>query len=98
MTTFTEDEKALEKRMDRFDSVVSEYLRKNRRTIEYLAQRAGISPASLWRYRTHVLAFRKAPLDAICICLRLANVSNENLRYILGLPTGKSDDNRIFTE
>ncbi len=89
----TEEEKALEKRMDRFDSVVTEYLRKNRKTIEYLAERIGICPSSLWRYRTKSLAFRKAPFEVICICLRLANVSNENLRYILGLPTGKSDEN-----
>ena len=93
MCNFTEDEKTLEKRMDRFDSVVTEYLRKNRRTVEYLAEKAGICPATLWRYRTHISAFRKAPFEAICICLRLANVSNDNLRFIFGLPTGKSDEN-----
>ena len=91
-TLFQDDEKDLIRRMDRFDSVISEYLRKNRKTVEYLAQKVGISPASLWRYRTQAAAFRKAPLEAICICMRLANVSNENLRYILGLPTGKREE------
>ena len=90
---FSDEEKDLVRRMDRFDSVMSEYLRKNRKTIEYLSRKVGISPSSLWRYRTQAAAFRKAPLDAVCICLRMANVSNENLRYILGLPTGKQDEN-----
>lgn len=81
-----------EKRMDRFDSVISEYLRSRRKTVEYLAEQIGCDPSTLWRYRRKVEYFKKAPLDTIAICLRLANVSNENLRYILGLPTGKQDE------
>lgn len=82
-----------EKRMDRFDSVVCEYCRYYRKSVEYVAQKVGCSTPSLWRYRTQVESFKKAPLDVVCGCLRLANVSNENLRYILGLPTGKADEN-----
>lgn len=79
-----EDEK-IRKRMDRFDSVVHEYLRSNRKTVEELCQKLGCDPSSLWRYRRKIEYFRKAPLDVIATCLRLANVSNDNLRYILGL-------------
>lgn len=96
--TFSEQERELEKarkRMDRFDAVVSEYIRANRKSVEYVAQIAGCDPSSLWRYRRRVEYFRKAPLDIVCTCLRLANVSNENLRYICGLPVGRgtSDEN-----
>jgi len=82
-----------QKRMDRFDAVVHEYLRSNRKTVDELAQRVGCDPSSLWRYRRKVEYFRKAPLDIIAGCLKLANVSNENLRYILGLPLGKGSYN-----
>lgn len=82
----------LEKRMDRFDAVISEYLRSRRKTVEYLADQVGCDPSTLWRYRTKTKYFSKAPLDVVASCLRLANVSNENLRYILGLPTGKAED------
>lgn len=82
-----------QKRMDRFDAVVHEYLRSNRKTVDELAQKVGCDPSSLWRYRRKVEYFRKAPLDVIAECLKLANVSNENLRYILGLPIGKGSYN-----
>lgn len=86
--TLTDADRAsekLQKRMDRFDSVVHEYLRANRKTIVYLSEKTGCDPSSLWRYRRRVEYFKKAPLEVICVCLRLANVNNENLRYILGL-------------
>lgn len=79
------EEEKIRKRMDRFDSVVHEYLRANRKTVEELCQKIGCDPSSLWRYRRKVEYFKKAPLNVIASCLRLANVSNENLRYILGL-------------
>ena len=85
---FTEQDKELErlrKRMDRFDAVVHEYLRANHKTVEQLCEKAGCDPSSLWRYRKKVEYFKKAPLEVVCVCLRSANVSNENLRYILGL-------------
>lgn len=85
---FTErdrEEEKLRKRMDRFDSVVHEYLRANRKTVEELAVKAGCDPSSLWRYRRKIEYFRKAPLEVVATCLRVANVSNENLRYILGI-------------
>lgn len=93
---FTESEREqekLRKRMDRFDSVCHEYLRANHKTVRYLAEKAGCDPSSLWRYRTQVRYFQKMPLSIICVCFRLSNVSNENLRYILGLPNGRSDEN-----
>lgn len=81
----------LRKRMDRFDAIIHEYLRSRHRTVEELAEKAGCDPSSLWRYRRKIEYFRKAPLDVICTCLRVANVSNENLRYVLGLPTGRGN-------
>ena len=92
---FSEQERELElanRRMDRFDSIVNEYCRYYRKSVEYVAKKVGCSTSSLWRYRTQVSAFRKAPLDIVAGCLRLANASNEDLRYILGLPTGKTED------
>ena len=83
-----------EKRRDRFDRVVSEYLRSNRKTTEYLSEKAGCSLTSLWRYRYTLQGFQKMPLDIFANCVRYANISNEDLRYILGLPTGlKNDEN-----
>ncbi len=85
---FSEEERAnekLRKRMDRFDAVVHEYLRSNRKTVEELAMKVGCDPSTLWRYRRKIEYFKKAPLEIVANCLRLANVSNENLRYILGL-------------
>lgn len=83
---FTDQDK---KRMDRLDAVVHEYLRSNRRTIEYLTEKLGCSPASLWRYTRKVEGFCGMPLDIFASAMRMANVSNEDLRYILGLPYGK---------
>ena len=78
-----------EKRMDRFDRMVHEYLRSNRKSLEYLSSKVGCDPSSLWRYRRRVEYFRKAPLNVIAGCMRMANASNDDIRYILGLPTGK---------
>ena len=82
-----------EKRMDRFDAVIHEYLRSNRKSMEYLAEKVGCNTSSLWRYRRKVEYFRKAPLSVVANCLRIANVSNQDLRFILGLPTGQHDGN-----
>lgn len=82
----------IEKRMDRFDRVIHEYLRANRKTVEYLAEKVGCAPSSLWRYSRRVGYFQKAPLDIVSGIFRMANVSNEDLRYILGLPTGKNEN------
>lgn len=80
-----------EKRMDKFDAMICEYLRSNRKSIEYLAEKVGCNPSSLWRYRRRVEYFRKAPINVIAGCMRMANASNETIRYILGLPTGKAE-------
>lgn len=77
-----------EKRMDRFDAMIHEYLRSNRKTIDYLADKVGCDPSSLWRYRRKIEYFRKTPLSVVAGCFRMANASNETIRYILGLPTG----------
>lgn len=91
---FSEQERErekLRKRMDRFDAVVSEYIRANRKSVEYVAQRAGCDPSSLWRYRRKEEYFKKAPFEVVCTCLRLANVPNETIRYICGLQNGRSE-------
>lgn len=75
----------LAKRMDKFDSVVNEYLRKNRYTTGDLAFQLGIDCSTLWRYRNRPEAFAKAPFVVVTDALRLANCSNETLRYICGL-------------
>lgn len=76
----------LRKRMERFDTVVYEYLRTSHKTVEELAKEAGCGASSLWRFRRKPEDFRKAPFDVICTCLRLANVSNDTLRFIIGIP------------
>lgn len=84
----TEQDKEREKifkRMDKFDAVVSEYIRSTRTTVEILSERVGVDPSTLWRYRRKIDAFRKAPFDVVCQILKLANVPNETLRYICGL-------------
>ena len=83
----------IEKRMDRFDAMVHEYLRANRKSIEYLSEKIGCSATSLWRYRTQTDAFRKMPVEILANCFRITNTSNDLIRYILGLPTGKSNEN-----
>lgn len=82
----------IERRMDRFDRVIHEYLRSNRKTVEYLAEKVGCAPSSLWRYSRRTEYFRKVPLDILAGVFRMSNVSNEDLRYILGLPTGKNEN------
>ena len=83
----------INKRMGRFDKIIHEYLRSNRRTMEYLSEKVGCAPSSLWRYSRRVEYFRKVPLDILAGVFRMANVSNEDMRYILGLPTGKNNEN-----
>lgn len=75
----------LVKRMDRFDSVVNEYLRANHYTTSDLALQLGITCSTLWRYRNKVESFEKAPFGVITQALRLANCSNDILRYICGM-------------
>jgi hypothetical protein len=61
----------------------------HRKTIEYLCSKVGCSSTSLWRYSRKVDCFITAPLNVVAGVFRMANVSNEDLRYILGLPYGK---------
>lgn len=80
------------KRMDRLDAIIHEYLRANRKTLDYLSEKVGCAPSTLWKYSRREYGFRKMPLDILAGVCRMANVSNEDLRYILGLPTGKADE------
>lgn len=73
------------RRMDKFDSVVTEYLRATGFTTDELSIKLGISKSTLWRYRSHADSFEKAPFGVITQVLRLANCNNEQLRYICGL-------------
>ena len=82
----------LERRRDRFDRVVTEYLRSNKQTTEYLCEKIGCSLTSLWRYRYTINGFSKMPIDIFAGCARFANISNEDLRFILALPTGLKDN------
>ena len=75
----------LAKRMDRFDAVINEYLRAHHYTTSDLAFQLGINCSTLWRYRNRVDAFKKAPFGVITEALRLANCTNETLRYICGM-------------
>lgn len=84
----TEEQRKKEKilkRMDKFDSIVTEYLRATGFTTDQLSARIGISKSTLWRYRTHADSFSKAPFTVITAILSLTNCSNETLRYICGI-------------
>lgn len=86
--SLTDEQKQKEKlarRMDKFDSVVVEYMRSTGNTTDDLANKLGVSKSTLWRYRTQTESFSKAPFDVISSALRLANCSNETLRFICGL-------------
>lgn len=80
----TEEEK-LARRMDKFDAVVTEYLRSSGFSTDELALKLGVNKSSLWRYRNQTHAFYKAPFGVVTKVLRLAHVSNDILRIICGL-------------
>jgi len=75
----------LEKRMDRFDSVVTEYLRRTNYTVNDLAFQLGIDKSTLWRYRKRPKYFSTAPFGTITKALKIAGCTTESLRYICGL-------------
>lgn len=79
----------IDKRRDAFDRIISEFIRKNRKTTMYVAKKIGCDTSSLWRYRKKTEYFKRMPLDILAESLKLANTSNEDIRIILGLPTGK---------
>ena len=84
----TEEAKRTEKlikRMDRFDSVINEYLRVNHYTTADLAFQLGINCSTLWRYRKRPEYFAKAPFAVVSKAMQLANCNNETLRYICGM-------------
>ena len=82
----------VEKRMDRFDAIIVEHIRSTKGRIENFSEKVGCSPSSLWRYRHRPEAFEQMPYSVLANVFRIVNVSNENLRYILGLPTGLANE------
>lgn len=75
----------LAKRMDRFDSMITEYMRASKFTTDELASELGISKSSLWRYRNKIDCFTVAPFAVITKAMHLANCPNDILRYICGM-------------
>ena len=90
-TDKSEYEKQLQKRMDRYDAIVHEFLRSHRKTTIYFSEKIGCDQSSLWRYRRELRAFCKMPMQILSESFRLMNTSNEDMRFILGLPTGKAE-------
>lgn len=75
-----------DKRRDKFDQVVHEYIRRHpNETVESVAKKLGCNPSSLWRYRKQTDSFRKAPFDTICKMLIIAKVTKETLNLIIGI-------------
>ena len=85
LTTEAREREKMVRRMDKFDSVVNEYLRANRYTTDDLSLKLGINKSTLWRYRKQVNYFEKAPFGVITKALRLANCPSDVLRYICGI-------------
>lgn len=85
LTSEQKQREKLAKRMDKFDSVVTEYLRSTGFTTDDLANKLGVSKSTLWRYRSQVESFEKAPFNVITGALRLANCPNDVLRFICGV-------------
>lgn len=84
----SEEERAdakLARRMDKFDSIVVEYLRSSGFTIADLAYELGIDPSTLWRYRKQQASFEIAPFIIVTRVCQLAKCSTETLRYICGM-------------
>ena len=80
---------AMERRMDRFDSVVTEYLRSTGFTAADLAYELDIDVSTLWRYRNRVHSFELAPFSTITKVCQLAKCTTETLRYICGMENSK---------
>lgn len=75
----------IEKRMDKFDSIVVEYLRSSGYTVADLAYELGVDPSTLWRYRKQTNSFELAPFVIVTRVCQLAKCSTETLRYICGM-------------
>ena len=73
------------KRMDKFDSIVVEYLRSSGYTVADLAYELGIDPSTLWRYRKQEQYFELAPFVIVTRVCQLAKCSTETLRFICGM-------------
>lgn len=76
-------------RMDKFDSVVTEYLRSTGFTTNDLAYELGIDVSTLWRYRNRVHSFELAPFTTITKVCQLAKCTTETLRFICGMGSAR---------
>lgn len=74
----------LARRMDKFDAVVTEYLRRTNYTVSDLAFQVQINPSTLWRWRKRVDAFMSAPFGTVTKILRISGCPADILRYICG--------------
>lgn len=79
------EQERIAKRMDRFDAVVTEYLRSTGYTTSDLAYELGIDTSTLWRYRKRVNSFELAPFVIVTKVCQLAKCTTETLRYICGM-------------
>lgn len=87
-TYLTDEQKRYEqvaKRMDKFDAIVTEYLRSTGFTTSDLSYELGIDTSTLWRYRHKVDSFQQAPFIIITNVLQLAKCTTETLRYVCGM-------------
>lgn len=85
LTAEVKEHDKLLKRMDKFDSVVTEYLRSSRLTTAELSDILGINTSSLWRYRHRVEYFEQAPFKTVTKMLSLAGCNCDTLKYICGM-------------
>ncbi len=88
----SKEREKLKKRMDRLDTLVYEYLRTHKSTLGELSVKLDCAPSTIWRYCRKVDCFRKMPLETLAEIFRLANVSNDDVRFVLGLPRGVCDE------
>lgn len=85
ITEESRNDRQLLKRMDKFDSIVCEYLRSTNFTTSDLAYELGIDTSTLWRYRKKVDSFALAPFVIVTRVCQLAKCTTETLRYICGM-------------
>lgn len=85
LTTEQKTNAQIAKRMDKFDSIVCEYLRTTKFTTSDLAYELGIDTSTLWRYRKKPEYFSLAPFVIVTRVCQLAKCTTETLRYICGM-------------
>lgn len=89
LTAEAKERDRLLRRMDKFDAVVTEYMRANRLTTSELSDILGINTSSLWRYRNKVEYFKQAPFNVITKILSMSGCNCDTLKYICGMRGGQ---------